>query len=265
MLKIFYKRVFCLTIGSAWFGNFLRAVCGDDVNVRMYRSNAKIQLSGVGRVVAGDVYSRLVFNSYERHERSLFREFFLGSELIVELGASIGVMTAEVLTAFPESKLVVVEGNLSALPTLRHVIVQSSAGQRVILVEKYFVPAGMQHSFEAGGNTLNNSLRQSVASQPSKGGDQAVAVTPSDLGDLVRDHATGNLWSLVCDIEGFEFLLTDEAFADAMNECREICIELHETNLPGLHFTIDNHIDRLSALGFSLVASSARAHYFRRE
>lgn len=265
MLHNFYKRLFCLTVGSVWFGKFLQTMCGYDVSVRMYRSKATIQLNGVGRVVAPETYSRLVFNSYERHERTLFRELFLGSELILELGASIGVMTAEILTAFPESNLVVVEGNLSAVPILRHVINQCSAEQRVTLIEKYFVPADMKHNFYAGGNTLNNRLSQSADRHPHNGAGHEAAVTPAELSNLVQSCAAGNFWSLVCDIEGFEFLLTDDAFVSTMHDCREICIELHVIHVPGRHFTIDNHIDRLSSIGFSLVASSARAHYFRRE
>lgn len=136
----FLRTIFSLTLGATYFGIILRYLTGPTANLKMYKSGAIVQFPEVGNTVTPDTFSRLKVNSYERHERMLFKKYFRGASNILELGGSIGVMTAEIITAFPAASLIVIEGNENVTKLLRRVISDLGSESKVVLISKYLAP-----------------------------------------------------------------------------------------------------------------------------
>ena len=71
-------------------------------------------------------------------------------------------------------------------------------------------------------------------------------------------------YSLVCDIEGAEvdFLINDP---EALYACREILIELHDTNHNGKNYSVNDLVNLILQQGFKRIHNEGPVFLFRKE
>jgi FkbM family methyltransferase len=212
------------------FGRLIRRACGE----RVPHWDLTIPLSAVHNDI---VVSALFFGTYEFAEIFLAREFLYPEGDVVELGASMGVLSAHVSRRLrPGARLLCVEPNLRLHDAIKQTIRANSPSARSTLVAAavYYGPSKSV--------TLDGSDANSVRISDT-GASDGTSVSVTSLSAVLREHAVGP-YTLICDIEGSEagLLVSD---GGALKQCREILIETHEAEFQGRRFTTGDYLDPL--------------------
>jgi FkbM family methyltransferase len=161
---------------------------------------------------------------YERAEIRFVKRYVPVGSDVVELGASLGVVSAHIAAALsPRQKLVCVEAN----STLRELWEGVMAGAAVdcVLVNAAVGPID-------GGETAFWLDADPLCSRVSEGDSvlgQSVRVPQASLSALLRRHEINGRFTLVADVEGAEaaFIVGDDQAA--LQRCEAMIIELHDT------------------------------------
>ncbi|MEY2960170.1 MAG: hypothetical protein RLZZ01_2738, partial [Actinomycetota bacterium] len=199
----------------------------------------------------------LVSGTYESHEVRLVRRFLAGSDLVVELGGSIGVIGAHVLDVMAsDGRFVVAEADPVLVADLPERLEPHRRPDQQIEVIAAAVVGRLPstgvvrfNSTVSDGDHLTGRVGGSLDSGP---GEMVPAIT---LGDICSrpTFAVGG-FDLVCDIEGAEHdLLRDDAAA--LERCRTIVVELHGTDAD-----MRETFDRIRRLGFEPVERLGAVH-----
>lgn len=199
--------------------------------------------------------ARLFFNSYERHERKLLKKYFIGSELIIELGSSLGVVTCELAEKCGGSKIIAIEANTKLISNLQKTVNFNFPESRVKIINCYVTDDCYAYSYIPE----SDSLQGRTVVKPVHN-ELEIRISPGDLLNLVNSYGCSK-YSLVSDIEGAEYFLifTNNGLLD---RCQEISIELHDFIFDNKVVTIAQMRDELIRKGFRLISISGRAHYF---
>lgn len=211
--------------------------------------------------VAGDpqVNSLLFWGMYESAEIRFVRQY-IGRDLdVVELGSSLGGVSCEIARRLGgERRLLCVEGNGRIVPLLRRNLASNSPGQPVDVVE-----GAIDYS---GADVVEMAIGESnLSSMVDAGGDGAttLAVPAVRLSTLLATHGIGS-YVLVADIEGAEAgLLVEDA--RALDGCRMVIAELHETVHDGERYAVADLIRLIEATGLQLRDRYGEVCMFRRE
>jgi FkbM family methyltransferase len=186
----------------------------------------------------------LFWGLYEKQEAKFIQKY-LSSELpVIELGASIGVISSlTAKKAFPQ-QVYSVEANPRLIPIIENNLKINQVNNcRVMNVAigdaaaVFFTPGS--------DNTVGTITRTKY--------DNSVAVNCLSLSGIISQLGL-NKFNLVCDIEGSEvdFLFRD---SDSLSACELMIIELHDGLVGERHIKIDMLKDQIVALGFSLIDS----------
>ena len=189
--------------------------------------------------------ARIFWGIYEGAERRYVRRYLNPTLDVVELGASLGVVTCEILRKVdPEVRVVAVEANAELREDWQRTLSENHPGHAVALVTaaiEYDHAGSSEVEFEVAPNPAGSHLgtHRSIHSH---------AVRRTTLSELIRDFDIGK-FALVCDIEGAEagILLSD---VSALQSCEQLIIELHETTTAGEHLTIAGLERLVRDLGF---------------
>jgi FkbM family methyltransferase len=166
---------------------------------------------------------------------------------VIELGSSIGVVSSHIRRRLnPERRLICVEPD-SELSKLISVNLRLNRLDHNVDVLNWAVHYGW------GGSTVLFSPGHSNTTGCVVGsGAEGTSITVATLSDLLRRYAI-SAYALVADIEGSEagILLCD---SDALRNCQQVIIELHDTNFGSLPMSADALCARFIELGFLLRA-----------
>lgn len=240
------------------------------IKVKLYSGGMILALRTLPNKIDFATIGRLLLNTYERHERKLLRDYFMGSELVIELGSSLGVVTSEIAAKCPFSRIVSVEASEELSNLLSINLRLANYGSRVTIRKSVYAGSSYPSLKFNLADTLSSSLLGEDGSivPPFTKKEPNRAKAPSQthvetvsLNRLLLEHNSPSVYSLVSDIEGAEVFLFDEW--DALKRCKEVLIELHDNTLLGYLLTISQLTLRFENLGFVLIAKSQRAHYFR--
>jgi FkbM family methyltransferase len=194
---------------------------------------------------------------YEKAERNYVRKYLLPELDVVELGASLGVITLEIIQKQSRPrKLVAIEANPQLIETLKKNIEGNCTREDVEIVNAAVdYRAQDQVPFSINKDNLVSNLDGSPAEQ--------ILVKSIRLREILQTYAITN-YALVADIEGAEAgLIMNEA--DALRSCRQVIIELHKTTYDGTSFSVDVLADKLKTLhGFSQIASHGSVYVFEK-
>ncbi|HLX92635.1 MAG TPA: FkbM family methyltransferase [Puia sp.] len=194
---------------------------------------------------------------YEAAEIRLIEKYFEGNTDIVELGGSLGVVSAHIMSKLrPGKKFIAVEANPHLVNNLllnverfkkngTHFGIRNNAIQ-------YFVE---QARFHISADTTGS--RVGLATPDNLHG---VSIPATTLSQIVNQELLDN-FSLVCDIEGseIEVILLD---AGALSKCANLFIELHEVEYNNVRYTPDEMLARLVGdHGFKALARQGNAVY----
>lgn len=204
------------------------------------------------------VRAMIFFGFYESAETRLIRKHLPCHTNIIELGSSLGVLSSRIIEKLSMScDAIFVEANSYLLPTLERNLANYCTIANFVVINKM-----ISYSPDSTG-TLNISLNNTETRLGSKI-DKAIAnitVPTCRLGDLslINDDYT-----LVCDIEGAEIdiLLNDQK---SLVNCSNLFIELHQTSLNRVDYSIDDMVVIIEKIGFSLRARDGNVFYFTKD
>lgn len=200
-------------------------------------------------MVPRGIRSAVMFGRYERNEIELIRAHLKTEFDVVELGGSLGITGAHILSMLgPDRRLISVEANRSLIPVLR----QALAEDRATVIHAAIDRAGSDTPFYDGPSPLWGGLNRA--------GGAHRQVRHATLRTIVAEHVDGP-YTLVSDIEGAEssFLIDDPC---SLGGCEQMIIELH--NNRAAHVTKDELQSAAVRIGFHAVARSGNTVVFNR-
>lgn len=176
------------------------------------------------------IQSLIFWNVYERKEISAIKKY-LNKELdIIELGSSIGmvIMALGSLIKGRKNKIISVEANPGLLNNLRNSAKLN--GYKIEFINAAICYTDDKVKFEIDNKNLGSKISDAESIT-------AVVVESTTLRKLFKSYGIGQ-YALVCDIEGAEsHIFSDEVDTDAINNCRQIIIELHDTQYKGKQYS----------------------------
>lgn len=192
------------------------------------------------------VRAQMFWGIYEGAETRMIKSLLRGSRTVVELGSSLGVTTAHVAAGMaPSGHLVCVEANPQLIPGL-----QRRLNRWTSSLELDVIHAAVSAHCGSTGLTI---APQTVSSRLGSSGADAdnVLVPARTLRQILEDTGVSE-FDLVSDIEGAEatFLMKDP---EALNGCRRVVMELHDTTVDGEALSVFDLIDALDTAGFKVV------------
>jgi FkbM family methyltransferase len=180
-----------------------------------------LTVSTASKLVSDGVRTALVVGAYESAEFRFVDRFLPADCDVIELGASIGVMTCQLLRRTnPGTRVISVEADARLMPLIRD-NVDRNCERAAILLNRAVHYGGASHAeFSFGDDTLGGRIDAMPVSETTK----VEAVTFSRL---VADHDCRS-FSVVSDIEGAEWDLWDQDKA-ALLRARICVFELHDS------------------------------------
>jgi FkbM family methyltransferase len=205
-------------------------------------------------VVHPSLAAALFWGLYEKTETKFIRQFLGGTSTVVELGASLGVTGAHILSIMdPAGKYVAAEANPALAGHLLGRLGPHIRSQEVHVVSAAIVSDDGLVEFTISEDTLASSLN---------GEGMSTEVCGITLRSLLTAYDI-QTFSLVADIEGAvpHILLADPGVLD---DCELMIVELEEASWEGCRLTSREQRGAALRLGFREVASHGPVIVFRR-
>ena len=196
--------------------------------------------------VSNETRAAVFWGFYEAAEVAFVERHLPRDRDVVELGASLGVVSAHVARRLESGRrLVCVEANGRLLPCLKRNVSAAGPGVHAEFINAVVsYEEGTDRGFVVRGDHLASRL-----AQPSECA-SATEVASVTLGEVVA-RAGLEGFTLVTDIEGAEAAV----FAMdgvVLNGCGLIIAELHDTEWRGVRTSVEDLMHAIGTLGFSL-------------
>jgi len=184
----------------------------------------------VNKQIAASVF----WGFYESAEVRFIEKYLQKNLAVIELGSSLGIVSSHIVSKLePGSPFLTVEANPYLIETIERNIGRKKPTQNKIEVLNNAIGYGRENVSIAitGNNTETRVIQEGHATAGT------VSVKTLSLADLVRKIGQHE-YALVSDIEGseLEWLLHED---QSLVPCRQLFIELHDTNFQGKYYTID--------------------------
>lgn len=180
-----------------------------------------IKREGVNPNIAASIF----WGFYEAGELRFIHQYYKGNSDIVELGGSMGIVSSHLVSLQKSGrKLITVEANPFLAETLK------SNVNRFLNPENKFAlltKAIAYKSSEVALRISDNSTETKAELVSHEKKCNEVIVPAVKLSDIIAEFSLKD-FTLVCDIEGAEIELLENE-DEALKNCRELFIELHET------------------------------------
>lgn len=230
------KKLFVKILTSPLFGKLIEIVTNDRISFR------DVLIHTGHSEISTYIKACLFWGIYEKQEAIFVQRYLPANLPVIELGASIGVISA--ITArkiFPQT-LYAVEANPALISTIEDNLKLNKAVNFEIL--NLAVGSSTQLFFTPGADNTVGSISDSRSSN-------SVPVECLSLSAIIAKLNLAR-FNLVCDIEGseFDFLFLD---ASSLENCEWMIIELHEKMVSGRLVSVRDLIDQMKNLGFSIV------------
>jgi FkbM family methyltransferase len=198
-----------------------------------------------------EIAYKICLRRYEQQEVALVKKYIAHNDHVLELGASIGVVSAVISSILGGTgRLVSVEAN----PGLIDFTMKNAGKQAFVECAAVSYADEAEVFFSQGSNPLSNTIVER-----SEG---AIKVPSVRLEQLIKKHDL-DAPVLVCDIEGAEAQILDKGVA-GLQMCKALIMELHPT-LHGRPFYDDvSFLEKLTNLGFDLRERQADVVYMVR-
>ncbi len=189
----------------------------------------------------------MFWGMYEGAETRMLRRMMRNSNVVVELGSSLGVTAGHLADVMdPGGRLICVEANPTLLPGLRERTSRQALGLHVEVVHAAVTDHCGTSILTVAAETVGSRLNAAPRAKES-----TIEVPALTLREILRRTETAD-FDLVSDIEGSEaaFLLQDP---NVLSNCRKAIIELHNTTLQDREVSVFDLIDAATDSGFELV------------
>jgi FkbM family methyltransferase len=208
--------------------------------------------------VTNHIKAELFWGIYESSEIRFVQHYLNPHIDVVELGASLGVVSSHIARRNRGSRFVVVEANPALSEVIASNLATNAPAREVNIVNAaidYAPGSGHMTRFALGISNLDSRIIQ---------GNSAVhTMVPSlTLSDLLAKYGIKE-YVLVCDIEGAEAGIL-EYDSESLAGCQQIIAELHDTSKEGYQMRVSDLVERLVDLGYSLRARKGPVCVFER-
>jgi FkbM family methyltransferase len=207
-------------------------------------------------IVSPRVAAAIFWGLYERAERRFLGRYLDPDLDVVELGASLGLVSSWIAQRLPpERKLVCVEANADLIPLLEASLARNAPGRPVVVRNQAIAYGAPEVSFFFGKSTEGGT----IAFAKEEGQRTVPAV---GLSQLLAEEGIGP-YLLVSDIEAGEGAILEHDAA-ALERCQRMVIELHEPHTAPELPRIAELRARIEALGFRLLDQHGPVFVFER-
>jgi FkbM family methyltransferase len=248
-IKVFVARLMCNALTGSLISFFFRGrVPSEGVRVR------------VPDTVGKNVSAKIFWGLYESAERSMVNKHLKPGLNVLELGSSLGVVSSRIAAKLRAGQtLVCVEGNHDLIESLQATLRAPSHACTVKVVNAIVGAGSMAGaSFRRSKDHVSSKLVWSGTADDSSS-DRSVPVL--GYGSLVQQLPSGP-YALVCDIEGAEHVFLSEP--GSLADCRQLIIELHDTQVGGREVTVGDLVLLVEAQGMRLKVSRWPVFLFER-
>ena len=191
------------------------------------------------------VKAQFFFGLYESGEMRFIKNFLHPGENVIEVGASIGVVSSFINKYKKPNKLLLVEANPNLIDILRanlalntvtnYTLYNNAIGDGSVDVLEF-----MEGSDNTTGSLVTNNDNCSAT----------IPVKVIALDHIIRENALDS-YVLVADIEGAEvFILNDTR---SLKKCKMMIMELHDTECDGGKVTVVEMKRRIENVGFDII------------
>ena len=211
----------------------------------------------IPKEISVDLKNALIKNKYESQERNFIKAYLPQDCDVIELGGSIGVVSAYTRSRIgPDARQIVVEALADLAEICRANIAKQDPDSRSTVVQ-----AAISYS-------AAKTIRFMVGDNPHVGriGDgegTAVDVPVIQLEDLCREHKIDQ-FALICDIEGGEVELFDQS-SIWKTACPLIILETHPNFYDEGGKTQDELVSKIKAAGFEQLGEDRGVYAFGRQ
>lgn len=202
---------------------------------------------------------------YESAEARTVRAHLRTDLPVVELGASIGFITAQIGRRCPP-RIVAVEPNPGLIPSIRETLALNSiTGVDVLHAAIAYDCAGSKGRGRVRLRVSDFNLGSSILVGRSLDHDSPDVDVPAiSLGQVLCDHDIER-YTCVCDIEGAELAMITNEVAPVVDGCQQLIIELHERQITGEAVRIPALVDTIAVRwGLTPVAHDGNVWRFER-
>lgn len=173
--------------------------------------------------------AQIFWGIYESAEIRFVRRHLRRDLDVLEVGSSLGVVSSHALSHLaPGRKLICVEANPTLIPTIEANLAANCPGREFHVINRaldYENPNGTTR-LRMSGDTSASQLGRLSATEGNAG--REVSVETTTIRKLVAEHGLRD-YALISDIEGAEAGYVF-AGADELAGCRQIILELHDTD-----------------------------------
>lgn len=252
------EKVFQILINKLFRWCFkVKLINHDDIGALAVRFHFKAFIDGLFFYLDNDLLLEkfkglMVVNIYEDDERHLTKEYLDKNSPVIELGASIGVISCIVNSRLKSpQKHVVVEANPKLIPTLKKN--RDMNGCQFTIIEAAIGYGGETVTFFSNGLSLVGSIYLG-------GGDKWEI--PARTLQSIATEAGFDRFTLVSDIEGSEIGMVEHEIDFIREHVTMIMMEIHEETPYGAS-GVQQTLQRLINAGFRLVAHDGNNYCLR--
>lgn len=207
--------------------------------------------------ILNSVKASIFWGIYESAEVRFVRQYLRSDLDVVELGASIGVVSTQILARIDKKKkLFAVEANPYLINTLNNNLLSNNKFNNFAIINEAI-------NYDDKNDVKFYIEKANVNSTTKKNEGNHVKVNSTTLSEIITLHNLSS-YTLVCDIEGteIEVLLHDN---ESIIKCKQLFVELHDTEFKGLKYKVEDMVKLLTEkIGFNFISNYGTVYYFNR-
>lgn len=202
----------------------------------------------------------LMRGTYEEPERALIERFLRRDLPVIELGGSLGIVSAFVNYRLdPGVPYVIVEANPDLIETCRTNATLGRGADHTHVIHAACAYGAPTISFSVGEHI--HSSRLTMPGETHQG--RTIEVNAIALSELVSRYAQGGRYSLIMDIESAEWDVFEHDAA-AFSQCDHAIIEVHPDIFAHQGRSLERFMEMTRAAGLSVVAQIQQTYAFAR-
>jgi FkbM family methyltransferase len=229
-IKSLAAKVLANSVTGFIIGRFLNYIVVDD----------QLKIDVTSKYISNTIKAYLFWGMYESAESRCIRKHMLRNFPVVELGASMGVITSVIAKRKP-SIHIAVEANPNMIPLIKKNININNLKEPVIENKVISYSSLSTVKFRLSVDNTGSS----ISNEAQSGADDSIIDIQALTLSEILDENNIKEYVLVSDIEGAEASIFYYDEIAIMNRCKLIIIELHNTVLNGKHVAIADIVDML--------------------
>lgn len=188
--------------------------------------------------VSDHVRATLFWGIYEANESRLVEAHLAGDLDVVELGASLGFITAFAARKLQSGRRVVaVEPNPELTPLIRRNVMANAPFSELTVVESAIDYTNTSVELILGVRNIDSRVGEAVAATKS------VRVQARTLSQILEESGIRGDYALIMDIEGAEVQVLEHE-REALSRARQVIVECHPVRFGGVNYTPDDLMRR---------------------